>query len=298
MRKNLLVPFALSLLFLGSYNATGTRNLVGQQKTEPRLCPDIPGQTSATHRFRRQGETIEIPIRGDGVPSSVADCEPVSLDLKWSNGRNNGSNFTVTLLDGNNRPISRKPISGFQNGVAQFPLSLFDAQPVYGSSMGLISVPTTVTIQAVSPFAPPASLSYRVVSVVRAPKTPGRGEGESSAGGESGTSGNEIVSIHRATRLIGANKLPLVQIELRTNRPFPVRDVPLQLQIGNRIFLDELSGDSTGRKLTLSLTPHVFEELEEGDEIIAFFDKANGSSQDDVWLFGKLKKPVSVQNRK
>jgi hypothetical protein len=44
------------------------------------------------------GETIEISLRGDGVPASVADCEPVALELHWSNGRNNGSNFNVTFL--------------------------------------------------------------------------------------------------------------------------------------------------------------------------------------------------------
>ena len=291
MRKTFLLSLALCLLFLGPANSASSRNVYGQGKTD--VCPDIPGQTSATHRFRRLGETIEISIRGDDVPSNL-NCEPVALDLRWSNGRNNGSNFTVTFLDANNRPISSKPISAFLNGVAQFPLSSFDAEPVYGSSMGLISVPTKVTIQAVSPFAAPASLSYVVVRMPRAAKTPMTGADENDAGYETEKDG-EIVSIHEATRLIGGSRLPLIQIELRTSRPFPVRDVPLQLQIGNKVFLDELSGDYTGRKLTLSLTPAMFAELKDGADVVAFFGDANvkASAEKNLWRFGKLNKTMS-----
>jgi hypothetical protein len=81
-------------------------------------------------------------------------------------------------------------------------------------------------------------------------------------------------------------------MELKTSRPFPVRDVPLQLQIGKKVFIEELSGDYTGRRLTLTLTPEMFAELKDGDEIVAFFSKpdGNGSSDQDVWNFGKLSK--------
>ena len=289
MSKTFLLPLALCLLFLGPANFASSRNVYGQGKSE--LCPDIPGQTSVTHRFRRLGETIEIAIRGEDAPAN-ANCEPVALDLRWSNGRNNGSNFSVTFLDANNRPISSKPISAFLNGVAQFPLSSFEAEPVYGSSMGLISVPTKVTIQAVSPFAAPASLSYVVVRMTRATKR----EDEIDAKHERENDG-EVVSIHEATRLIGASRLPLVQIEIKTSRPFPVRDVPLQLQIGSKVFIDELSGDYTGRKLTLSLTPNMFAELKDGAEVVAFFGEASvkASAEKDIWRFGKLNKAMSGQ---
>src|SRR5882672_621828 len=100
MIKNLLVPLAVSLLFLSSAN--------GQERAGGRACPDLPGQTSSTHRFRQLGETIEISIRGERAPADVADCEPVALELRWTNGRNNGGNFNVTFLDGNNRPIYAK----------------------------------------------------------------------------------------------------------------------------------------------------------------------------------------------
>jgi hypothetical protein len=281
MRKNLLVLLAMYFLFLGT--------AYGQEKTEAHLCADLPGQTSGTHRFRHFGETIEIPIRSDDVPATVADCEPVALEVRWANGRNNGSNFKVTFLDANKRPIYSKYFSGFMAGIVQYPLSSFD-KPMYGSSPAMISVPASVTFQAGEPFAAPVSLSFTVTRVTR----PSKKKEERKNGGaqEDAKQGNEIVSIHNAVRLIGASRLPLVQMELKTSRPFPARDVPLQLQIGNKIFIDELSGDYTGRKLTLSLTPEMFAELRDGDEIVAFFSKPDGnaSADQDVWNFGKLNK--------
>ena len=283
MRKNLLVFLAMCVLFLGT--------AYGQEKTEAHLCADLPGQTSGTHRFHYPGETIEIPIRGDDVPAGVTDCEPVALELHWANGRNNGSTFKVTFLDGNKRPIYSKYFSGFMDGVFQYPLSSFD-KPMYGSSLAMISVPSSVTIQAGRPFAAPVSLSYTVTRVTRASKK--KEERKKGEVDDDEKQGNEIVSIHDAVRLIGASRVPLVQMELKTSRPFPAREVPLQLQIGKKIFIDELSGDYTGRKLTLSLTPEMFAELKDGDEIVAFFSKPDGnaSADHDIWNFGKLRKAV------
>ena len=314
MRKYLLVSLAAPLLLLS--NVYGQEKGAGQltpraghPRGEPDVCANGPGQASSTqrgtHKFRQLGETIEIPLRGDGVPASVADCEPVTLDLHWANGRDNGSNFNVTFLDGNNRPIYAKQITAFMSGVLHLPLSSFDAQPVFGS-FAMINVPITVTIQAVRPFAAPASLSYTVTRVPGASKQREQKEerekseaaeaqkAEDSRAEQSRGAGqaNEIVSIRDAVRLIGTSRLPVIQIELKTSRPFPVREVPLQLQIGRKIFLDELSGDYTGRKLTLSLTPEMFAELKDGDEIVAFFTQPdpNRVIERDVWYFGKLNK--------
>jgi hypothetical protein len=284
MPKKLIMSVAISLLFLSSANA------------QDKSCPDIPGQTSATHRFHHEGETIEIALRTDSP-----DCEPVSIGLHWANGRNNGSNFNVTFLDGGNRPIYARQVSAFMTGVLEFPLSSFEPQPVYGSSVEVISVPTTVRIQAVSPFAGSAILAYSIARVAR--KNGATGEQGNWVNLETKTNENEIAGIHDVVRLIGATRLPLVQVELKTTRPFPVRNIPLQLQIGKRVFVDELSGDYTGRKLTLSLTPEMFAELSEGDEIVAFYGKPSatatssepasaGSAEGDVWHFGKLRKSM------
>jgi len=269
----------------------------GQEKLGLRACPDLPGVTSATHRFQRLGETIEFPIRGDSLPPGRENCEAIALSLHWSNGRNNGSIFNVIFLDDSDRPIFAKQISGFLSGVSEFPLASFELQRVSGSSLGVISVPTRITIQAVRPFAPPATVSYRVIRVPRASGQAAEGnrnsvEPEKTASRKEAEGGNEIVSIHNAVRLIGATRLSLIQIELKTDRPFPASEVPLRLQIGKRVFSDELSGDYTGRKLTLSLTPQLFAELNEGDEIIAFFDKPHGDGEHS-WNFGKLRKTVS-----
>ena len=311
MRKYLLLPLVVSLLLSSVYGQEKAGGQLtpraGHPREETDACTDRSGRGSATHQFRQMGETIQIPLRGESVPASLADCEPVALDLHWINGRNNGSNFNVTFLDGNNRPIYAKQITAFMSGVLQFPLSAFDAQPMLGSSLEMISIPITVTIQAVRPFAAPANLSYRVTRVLRPSsradqkdeREPGEREearnAENSRAGHSQDAGqNEIVSIHNAVRLIGASRLPLVQIELKTSRPFPVKDVPLQLQIGKRVFVEELGGDYTGRKLTLSLTPEMFAELKDGDEIVAFFSQSD-QKEGDVWHFGKLNKSGGKQ---
>jgi hypothetical protein len=104
--------------------------------------------------------------------------------------------------------------------------------------------------------------------------------------------GNAVVGIKNSARTIGGNRQALVQIQLRTNRPFPARDTALRLQIGKRLFLDELTGDFTGRTLTLTLTPEMFAELKDGATIMAFYGKPDGSaiSGNDVWYFGRLNK--------
>ena len=104
--------------------------------------------------------------------------------------------------------------------------------------------------------------------------------------------GNAVVGIRNSARMIGNSRQALVQIQLRTNRPFPARDTALRLQIGKRLFFEELSGDYTGRTLTLTLSPEMFAELKDGATIMAFYGKPDGSaaSGNDVWYFGRLNK--------
>ena len=101
-----------------------------------------------------------------------------------------------------------------------------------------------------------------------------------------------MVGIKNVARVIGGRRHSLVQIQLRTERPFPARESTLRLQVGKRLFLDELSGDHTGRTLTLTVTSEMFAELKDGATIMAFYDKPDGSSLSgmNVWYFGRLDK--------
>lgn len=241
-------------------------------KTPVEECPEPAPQSSGAHHFRRPGETLEIPLK-------LADCQAVGLILHWSNGRNNGSMFNVIFRDNDDRPVYTKQFSGFSRRTVELPISNFYIRPHWGSS-ALISVPASVTIQTAAPFALPVGLTYTVTRVGRSPKKEKKAE--------SRLGRNEVVRIQTAARLIGASRLALIQMELKTDQPFPLRHEALKLQIGKRVFVDELSGEHTGRTLKLSLTPEMFAELQDGDEIMAFFDKQDR----EVWNFGKLDKSL------
>src|SRR5688572_16553499 len=143
----------------------GLVNTYGQVRTGPQECAEAGARTSGMHIFRRQGESMEIQISGDAASenkaeerSSFADCQVVALELRWANGRNNGSNFSVTFLDGTNRPIYTRQLNGFLTGTIQFslsPASSRESRP-WLRAPWVISVPASVTIQGVSPVAPPA----------------------------------------------------------------------------------------------------------------------------------------------
>jgi hypothetical protein len=399
-----------------------------RQDTYGQSCPEPPPQTSGTHSFRREFEIIDIPIL-------VGDCQPIALELRWYNGRNNGSLFKVTFQDTGGQPIFVQHLSGFQTGHFEFPFSTFEPKPWLGTR-SMLSVPSNVTIQVVPPFGLPANIEYTVtrapglsrrkqpeldsnvamtlqivagkllskvqsslqgserqaelityrleevqLSEPRSLQIQGKSEslevayrlmltggdylaqveliwiddaplpvfrrrhtqgGAQEIGamiydrsilrrdaeisisqngsnriytlseplrlptdfpasispnakeGQRTVEGNAVVRIHSATRTIGATRQPLVQMELNTNRPFPAKDSALQLQIGKQFFLNELSGDHSGRRLTLTLTPEMFAGLRQGAEVVAFFDKPDrsGFSDQNVWYFGRLNKEM------
>ena len=255
-------------------------------------CEDAAKQTSGLYRFRKAWDSFELDLRDSSA--GVENCQTVSLELHWANGRNNGGNFNVTFVDADNRPIYSRQLSGFLTGNHEFPLmqsSEAESKP-WLASPWMVSVPASVTIQAVPPFVPPANIYYTIRRVAHLSKVIPEPDGERRGTGErekQRTDENDIVSIHSAVRLIGSTRIPLIQIELKTSRPFPVRDEALKLQIGNSVFLNELGGDYTGRKLILSLTPEMFADLEDGSNIVAFFDKPEHG---DVWHFGRLRKGI------
>lgn len=106
--------------------------------------------------------------------------------------------------------------------------------------------------------------------------------------------GSSIVAIRSALRIIGSVREPLVQIEMRTGRRFPVRNAALELQIGKRFFQNELGVDPSGHSLTLSLRPKAFAELKDGAEVIAFFNSPDrsGALSKEIWYFGRLNKSM------
>ena len=177
-----LLTLLCALLLIAADNAFSQDKSLVPDTTDAQDCTEPAPQSPATHTFRRLGETIEIPV-------NVADCQAVALQLHWSNGRNNGSNFSITFLDTSERPIYTKQVSAFMSGNIELPFSMFYSQPNWGSR-SLISVPSMVTIQAVSPFAYPASLSYTVtrIGLHLRPKPDAaseRGKGESIDNGNS-----------------------------------------------------------------------------------------------------------------
>ena len=151
----------------------------------PQTCPDPPPQTSGSHSFRQQGESFDIPI-------SVADCQAVMLELRWANGRNNGSNFHVTFLDSDNQAIYTKEVSGFLNGSFQFPFATLEPRASLGS-LPMISVPVKVTIEAVRPFAFPAVISYRITRVSLHPLEKQAGQSEVHDSGNAGKAEKEVL---------------------------------------------------------------------------------------------------------
>src|SRR5262245_48007046 len=133
---------------------------VAEAQTTP--CPDPVPQTAGTHLFRRPNDRFSIPIK-------IGDCQTVGIDLRWSNGRDNGSNFVVTFLDEYQQPIYTQLIYGFMTGNRDFPFLGNDSQPWFGNG-AVLATPTSLTIQAVEPYANPCAISYRIIRA--APRNP------------------------------------------------------------------------------------------------------------------------------
>jgi hypothetical protein len=102
--------------------------------------------------------------------------------------------------------------------------------------------------------------------------------------------GNAIVGIHSLLRIAGSVRRPMIQIEMRTDRPFPVRSAALQVQIGKESFIAGGSGSAAG----VFLTREQFARLKNGAELIAFYNSPdrNGALAKDIWYFGRLNKSM------
>lgn len=130
----------------------------------PNQCSEDASPESGNYKFRWQGDSFEIPLNGP--------CEAVAFELRWANGRNNGSNFHVAFLDRDNQPIYTKELSGFLTGSFSLPFAMIEPGSWRGSAsmMPVASMPAKVVIEAVRPFAFPANISYTITRVALQPR--------------------------------------------------------------------------------------------------------------------------------
>lgn len=145
-------------------------------------CNEEVSPESGNYKFRWQGESLEISLSGP--------CPAVALELRWSNGRNNGSNFHITFLDGDNQAIYTKELSGFLTGSFSLPFAMIEPGAWRGSAsmMSVAAVPAKVVIEAVRPFAFPANISYTITRVAgqsRQHQATVKGESEAADKGKS-----------------------------------------------------------------------------------------------------------------
>jgi hypothetical protein len=189
-----LLNFAVAMLLIGYlqnaivYGQASRLEVVSRQEganaraNDSNQCSEEVTPASGNYKFRWQGESFEIPLSGS--------CQAVALELRWSNGRNNGSNFHVTFLDGDNQAIYTKELSGFLTGSFSLPFATIEPRSWRGSAamMSVASVPAKVVIEAVRPFAFPANISYTITRVAGTPRQPQatvKGESEAPDKGKS-----------------------------------------------------------------------------------------------------------------
>jgi len=100
--------------------------------------------------------------------------------------------------------------------------------------------------------------------------------------------GNSIVRIHSLLRIAGSVRRPMIQIEMRTNRAFPIRNAELQVQIGRESFM----AGGAGSTAAVFLTPEQFARLKDGAEVIAFYNSPDrsGALAKEIWYFRRLNK--------
>ena len=82
----------------------------------------------------------------------------------------------------------------------------------------------------------------------------------------------------------------LSDLEMRTDRPFPIRNAALEVQIGKQFFMAGGAGPAAG----VFLTPEQFAQLKDGAEVIAFYNSPDrsGAFAKEIWYFGRLNKSM------
>lgn len=94
-------------------------------------------------------------------------------------------------------------------------------------------------------------------------------------------------TLRSALRIIGSVRQPLVEIDFRTNRGFPILNAAYGVQIGKRFF----PANASDRTVRLSLTTKEFAELSDGERIAVSTGWVNYSALGTgAWYFGRLDK--------
>lgn len=94
-------------------------------------------------------------------------------------------------------------------------------------------------------------------------------------------------SLRSGLRVTGSVREPLVEMELRTIRAFPILNAEYGVQIGKRFF----PASASGRTAVVSLTAKEFAQLKDGERIAVSTGWVNyGALETAAWYFGRLEK--------
>ena len=94
-------------------------------------------------------------------------------------------------------------------------------------------------------------------------------------------------TLRSALRIMGSVRQPLVEIELRTSRAFPILNAAYGVQIGKRFF----PAGASGHTAEISLTVKEFAQLRDGERIAISTSWVNyGALGTGAWYFGRLDK--------
>ena len=122
--------------------------------------------------------------------------------------------------------------------------------------------------------------------------------GDAKKGGRDENNRMRIRSVLRVTK---TTRQPVIEIEVYSDRSFPVLNAAVVLLVGDQVFHGGGYGDTKGHVLVFTLTPKEFAKIKTGDEVIVTYQGADPKKVRDedsdedkgqrwVWKFGKLDK--------
>ncbi|MGI8836487.1 MAG: hypothetical protein ACR2H4_07590 [Pyrinomonadaceae bacterium] len=111
---------------------------------------------------------------------------------------------------------------------------------------------------------------------------------------------NNKMHIRSVLRVTKTTRQPFIEVEVYSDRAFPVLNAAVVLLVGERVFQGGGYGDTKGHVLIFALTPKEFAKTKTGDDVIVTYQGADLKKVHDedsgqgkgrwVWKFGKLDK--------